>query len=105
MATGNVLVLKRYTCLECGRNHTRPVMMPLEDWQAYRDALENTGLRYTSIVAGEPVHHWNLSDVCLACYYQRQGLDSGAEELLVPPVPQLMPWKQRLLRAVRKLFH
>lgn len=105
MTSSTVVVLKHYTCVECGRVHTRPVMMPLEDWQAYRDALIDTGQRYTRITAGELVHHWHLSDVCLACYCQRHSLDAGAEEAMVPPVPQLMPWKQRLLRAVRKLFH
>lgn len=100
-----VIVLKHYTCMDCGRVHTRAVRMPLEDWQAYRDALADTGQRYTRVVGGIPAHHWHLHDVCGECHHRRIHEEAQIEELLVPPVPQLMTWKQRIKRALRKLFH
>lgn len=104
MASTEVIVLKHYTCVECGLDRTRTIRMPLEDWQAYQNTLADTDQCYAHDVGGAPANHKHLHDVCDKCRRLRIHEEAQIEELLVPPVPQLMSWKQRIQRVLRKLF-
>ena len=105
MCSHDVNVLKHYVCFDCKRIHIRAVQMPLEDWQAFRDGLGDSDKRFTRVDGPTVTYHWYLDDLCADCHQARIKEEAELEGLLVPPVPQLMTWKQRIKRAFRKLFN